>query len=135
MIVYSLAHPLILLVFHQTRLQATTAAWTTARQILGYPSLLAIPFTLLNPLFEELVVRAYLMTEVRALTGSWLLAGTMSVAVQTTYHLYYGWVGALSLAFQFTVFSLYYGMRRRATPVVIAHGLFDVLGMIRLWRF
>lgn len=134
MVVYSQGHRLILLLFHQTRLEAATATWTTAHQMFGHPSFMTIPFILLNPLFEELIVRAYLMTEIRALTGSWLLAGTVSVAIQASYHLYYGWVGALSVALYFVVFSTYYGIRRRATPIVIAHGIIDVLAIIRLWH-
>jgi len=113
-----------------------TAAQTgsTARQIFGHPSFLSIPLVILNPFFEELIVRAYLMKEIRELTGSWLLAGAASVAVQTTYHLYYGWVGALSLSFQFAFFSVYYAKSQKATPIVVAHGIFDAWGMLRLLR-
>lgn len=90
------------------------------------PGYYAIPFLLLNPFFEELIVRAYLMTEVRELTGSPLLAIFVSVAVQTSYHLYYGWRGALSLAFTFMVFSIYYANTRRITPVILAHEVLDL---------
>lgn len=104
----------------------------TARQVFGHPSILAIPLILLNPFFEELIVRAYLMTEVSALTGSWLLAGIASVLLQTSYHLYYGWGTALALGWQFAVFAAYYAWRRRIAPVIVAHGIFDVIGMVRL---
>jgi len=56
-----------------------------------------IPFSLLNPFFEELIVRAYLMTEIMDLTGSAMLAIATSVLLQASYHLYYGWFGALAL--------------------------------------
>jgi uncharacterized protein len=105
----------------------------TARQAFGHPSIMAVPLFLLNPFFEELIVRAYLMTEVKDLTGSWTLAIAISAAVQFSYHLYYGWETALALSFQFLVFSFYYAATRRATPVVIAHGIFDILGLVRLW--
>ena len=88
---------------------------------------------LLNPFFEELIVRAYLMTEIRELTGSAWLAGAASVALQTAYHLYYGWERALSLGFLFLAFSIYYATRRKATPIVVAHGIFDIWGLVRLW--
>lgn len=133
MVVSSLGYWFVLFLFHQTHAQVAAAGWSTAHQIFGRPSLIAIPFMLLNPFFEEVVVRAYVMTEIAELSGSWLLAGAVSVAVQTTYHLYYGWVGALTLAFQFIVYASYYGIRRKATPIVIAHGIFDVLGMAKLW--
>jgi membrane protease YdiL (CAAX protease family) len=97
-----------------------------------YPSWAAIPFFFLNPFFEELIVRGYLMTEVRELTGSTLPAILLSVAVQTSYHLYYGWTGALSLGFEFLVFSIYYARTRRLAPVIVAHELFDLYGFVRL---
>ncbi len=94
---------------------------------------MAIPLALLNPFFEELIVRAYLMTEVMELTGSSTLAVVLSVFVQFAYHLYYGWSGAISLAFFFLALALYYVRSRRALPVIIAHGLSDVYTLIRLW--
>jgi len=105
----------------------------TAREIFGHPSLMAIPFCFLNPFFEELIVRAYLMTEVKALTGSWILSAALSVAIQFSYHLYYGWGRAIALSFLFLVFSIYYARTQRATPIIIAHGIFDIYGLIRLW--
>jgi membrane protease YdiL (CAAX protease family) len=105
----------------------------TPRQVFGHPSFMAIPLMIVNPLFEELIVRAYLMSEIKALTNSWTLATALSVLVQASYHLYYGWAGALSLAFEFLVFSLYYARTQKATPIVFAHGLFDLLGFVQLW--
>jgi membrane protease YdiL (CAAX protease family) len=105
----------------------------TAQAIFGHPGFFAIPFFLLNPFFEEMIVRAYLMTEIRELTRSATLAVALSVAVQTAYHLYYGWEGALSLGFQFLFFAVYYAKTRRATPIIVAHGVFDLIGLARLW--
>jgi membrane protease YdiL (CAAX protease family) len=99
----------------------------------AHPSIAVIPFCLLNLFFEELIVRAYLMTEVLDLTGSSILAVALSVAVQFSYHLYYGWAGALSLSFEFLIFSLYYLRSRRALPIIVAHGLFDIYALVRLW--
>jgi uncharacterized protein len=100
--------------------------------IFGHPSFLAIPYFLLSPFFEEMIVRAYLMTEVGELTGSWVLAAAASVLVQFSYHLYYGWVGAICVSFQFLVFAIYYARRRKTTPIVVAHGVFDIIGLIRM---
>ncbi len=104
----------------------------TANDFFAHPSVAAIPFSLLNPFFEELIVRAYLMTEVVQLTGSSALAVFLSVAVQFSYHLYYGWAGAISLAFPFFTLALYYVRTRRALPVIVAHGFFDIYGLLRL---
>lgn len=112
---------------------AMSGAGSTAREVFGHPPMvMGIAFCLLNPLVEEMVVRAYLMTEVTELTGSRAWAVIVSVVVQSSYHLYYGWAGAISLSFQFLIFALYYAYSRRALPVVIAHGFFDVYGMLRL---
>ncbi len=100
-------------------------------EVFAHPySLAAISFSLLNPFFEELIVRAYLMTEVAELTGSSTLAVCMSVAVQFFYHLYYGPAEAISLSFMFLVFALYYAQSRRALPIILAHGIFDIWALI-----
>ena len=103
----------------------------------GLPPLTNILFYLLNPFFEELIVRAYLMTEVHALTGSWKLAAGLSTLVQASFHIYYGWPVMTALALQFFVFSIYYARKQRATPLIVAHGLFDMswvaLGLIYSW--
>ena len=103
-----------------------------AAQIFGHPGIMAFLFTFLNPFFEELIVRAYLMSEVSRLTGSMALATVVSVLLQSSYHLYYGWTGAGAMAFLFVVFAVYYARTRKATPVIIAHFLFDILAVARL---
>jgi membrane protease YdiL (CAAX protease family) len=111
----------------------TQAMGYPARAFFGHPSLVAaLPSVLLNPFFEELIVRAYLMTEVLELTGSATLAVALSVGIQAVYHLYYGWWFAVVMAFQFLIFALYYARWRRALPIVVAHGLFDLYGFLRL---
>jgi membrane protease YdiL (CAAX protease family) len=90
-----------------------------------------LPLLLINPFFEELIVRAYLMTEVRELTGSPTLAVIASTVIQITYHLYYGWTGALSLGFMFLAFSAYYARTRRITPVILAHAVLDLSALFR----
>ena len=105
----------------------------SGRDIFAHPPVAAIPFSLLNPFFEELIVRAYLMTEVSDLTGSSFLAIAVSVAVQSSYHLYYGWTGAISLSFPFLIFGVYYARSRRILPVIVAHGISDIYGILRLW--
>jgi membrane protease YdiL (CAAX protease family) len=102
------------------------------RDLFGRGTYMMLLQLLVNPFYEELVVRAYLMTEVIELTGSTRLAVLLSVAVQTSYHLYYGWWTALALGIQFLVFSLYFARWRRALPLVIAHGFYDIQGFIHL---
>lgn len=105
----------------------------TAVQVLGKPTLAAVPYFLLSPLFEELIVRVYLMTEVTELTGSATLAALASAAIQTSYHLYYGWSTALSMFFMFLAFSIFFAVWKKALPVIVAHELFDIFALIRAW--
>jgi membrane protease YdiL (CAAX protease family) len=128
---YGLGHTLVQAVHHLV--YGSLATGPTGKDFFAHPSVLAIPFSLLNPFFEELIVRAYLMTEVMELTGSSTLAVALSVGVQFSYHLYYGWVGAISLSFFFLVFALYYVRSRCALPVIVAHGFVDVYALLRLW--
>jgi membrane protease YdiL (CAAX protease family) len=72
---------------------------------------------------EELIVRAYLMTEVAELTGNWGIAVVASVGFQSLYHLYQGTPAALMDAGTFLVSSLFYANTRRITPVILAHAL------------
>ena len=90
----------------------------------------ALILALLNPFFEELIVRAYLMTEVKWLTGSAALSIAASVGLQTSYHLYQGMLLALAEAALFLVFALYFNRSRMIMPVVLAHMFFDVLSWL-----
>jgi uncharacterized protein len=112
---------------------SSVAGGLTAREVYGHPPIIAIPYFLVSPFFEELIVRAYLMTEVRDLTGSWTLAAALSVAVQASYHLYYGWEEAISLSVVFLMFSIFYARTRRATQIILAHGMWDLFELVRLW--
>lgn len=80
---------------------------------------------------EELIVRAFLMTEVAALTGRMWIAVLASVGFQTLYHLYQGAPSALVGAGAFLVYALFYANTRRITPVILSHALhnFWVLAM------
>jgi membrane protease YdiL (CAAX protease family) len=79
---------------------------------------------------EELIVRAFLITEVSELTGSEGLAVLASVGLQTLYHTYQGTASALYAAGGFLVASVFYAGTRRITPVILVHAMhnFWVLG-------
>jgi hypothetical protein len=103
-----------------------------SRQIFGQMPWMALPFQLVNGFFEELVVRAYLMTEIRELTGSLWLASFASVVIQSSYHIYYGWVGMFNVAFLFMAFTIFFAVWSRSMPLVVAHTAIDMLAYIRL---
>jgi membrane protease YdiL (CAAX protease family) len=78
------------------------------------------------PIFEEVLVRGYLMTEMIELgTPAWL-AVVVSVFVQASYHTYYGLGGAIMLSGVFIVFAVYFAKSRNLMPVILAHLLWDV---------
>jgi len=97
---------------------------------LGF-GLLTLCFVVVNPVFEELTVRAFLMSETIALTGNTTLAVLFSFLLQTSYHLYQGIPYALALGLIFLVFSIYYARIRRIFPVLVAHFLADFLFHLR----
>jgi membrane protease YdiL (CAAX protease family) len=105
----------------------------TGREFWSHPGVGGLPYLFLTPFFEEIMVRAYLMTELIELTGSTLLAVVVSAGIQASYHLYYGWPVDLGLFFNFLVLALYFGRFRRALPVIVAHYLQDIVALIRVW--
>jgi len=99
------------------------------RSLHGLPSFgisgFSIALVCLNPLFEELIVRGYLMSEIFDLGGNALLAVLASVAVQMSYHLYQGLGNGIALTAGFSVYSVYFWRTRRIAPVVLAHFCVD----------
>jgi membrane protease YdiL (CAAX protease family) len=92
-----------------------------------------VVFQCVNPFFEELIVRAYLITEVRQLTRSSVTAVVCSTALQTGYHLYQGIPLALAAGAMFLLWSVYYAKTNRIMPVILAHFYFDAGAT--LWYF
>lgn len=105
----------------------STASARVARLLFsGGVTPVTIAFQFINPFFEELIVRAFLITAIRQLTGSVSKGILLSVLVQTSYHLYQGAPMALGLGGTFLIFSLYYAKTNRITPVILAHLYMDV---------
>jgi membrane protease YdiL (CAAX protease family) len=94
-------------------------------------SALSIAYACLNPFCEELIVRAYTITEVLSLGGTRKLAVVTSVVVQLSYHLYQGWVNVLWLTPIFLVVSIYYVRTRRIVPVILVHLAMDLWPLLR----
>ena len=94
-------------------------------------SALMIAFVLVNPVFEEVIVRSYTMTEIIALGGGPALAVVVSVAIQMSYHLYQGVLNSVILATTFTVFSVYFVKTRRIMPIILAHLFFDAHALFK----
>jgi membrane protease YdiL (CAAX protease family) len=79
-----------------------------------------------NPIYEEMIVRAFLISETIALVGSPAVAICFSVLLQTSYHMYQGLPYALTAGLIFLLFSVYYARTRRIVPGIIAHFIWDL---------
>ena len=92
---------------------------------------LTLIYAVIDPVNEELIVRAFTMTEIAQLTGSTALAIAASVGLQTAYHLYQGLPNALSRGAAFLVLACFYARFRRILPVILAHMLWDLVVVLR----
>jgi membrane protease YdiL (CAAX protease family) len=96
----------------------------------GAAPLLLAAYGVTSSVFEETIVRGFLMTELWGLSCPVWLAAVTSIIVQTSYHLYYGFAGALSISGIFLVFALFFARQRRLAPVILAHMYIDLLASL-----
>jgi membrane protease YdiL (CAAX protease family) len=94
--------------------------------------LLSLLYRVIDPIYEEMIARAFTLTEVEALTGSTGLAIAASVLLQTSYHFYLGTASAVSAGAMFLVYACFYARFRRITPVILAHAIWDVMLIFRV---
>jgi hypothetical protein len=105
--------------------------WNISAALFGSTvTFLPFLFALINPFDEELIVRAFLITEVEETYQAPKLAAVASVILQTSYHLYQGLLSALTLGTSFTLFTVYFVRKRRILPVILAHLYMDVLALL-----
>jgi membrane protease YdiL (CAAX protease family) len=86
--------------------------------------------TVINPWYEELILRAYVISEVKWFTQNAPLAIAISVFIQGIGHLYQGVFAAISVSILFLTFSIYYVKTSRITPVILAHLFYDIISMV-----
>ena len=96
-------------------------------------SLTTVMLGVLNPFFEELIARAYFMTEIKLLTNSIAKAVIASTLLQTSYHLYQGLTCATANGAMFLIFSIFYAKTGRLTPIILAHLYFDIGAILWYW--
>jgi membrane protease YdiL (CAAX protease family) len=92
-------------------------------------SFYSIVLMFINPIFEELIVRAYTMMEIELFTNSKVIAVIVSLSIQFTYHLYQGVFNSLFLLVIFLFYSIYYAKTKKLTPVILAHLYGDLLAL------
>ncbi|GLI09448.1 hypothetical protein YDYSG_54800 [Paenibacillus tyrfis] len=91
-------------------------------------------FIVINPFFEELIVRAYTMTELSILIKKEELTVLASTIIQTSYHLYQGLIPALYTGIVFLVFSIYFAKTRKIVPVIMVHLILDLTAINQLGK-
>jgi len=100
----------------------------------GASHVLFIVYIIAAPIFEETLVRGYLMTELIGFSCPVWLAAMASVALQTSYHLYYGVGGALSVAAGFVISAAYFAKSRNLMPVILSHFVWDLTATYMNWH-
>ncbi|MBU7320510.1 CPBP family intramembrane glutamic endopeptidase [Paenibacillus oleatilyticus] len=91
-------------------------------------------FIVINAFFEELIVRAYTMTELSFLIKKEELTVLASTIIQTSYHLYQGLIPALYTGIIFFVFSIYFVKTRKIVPVIMVHLILDLTAITQLGK-
>lgn len=90
-------------------------------------SLYLIIFVIINPFFEELIVRGFTMVQLFSLTKNKALTVVVSTIIQSSYHIYQGVLPMLSMSVIFLFFSIFYMRTGKLTPILVAHLIFDLL--------
>lgn len=93
---------------------------------LSWPGILAV--SIINPLFEELFLCAYMLPFLAYRRGPGV-AIAVSLLVRLSFHTYQGPVGLLAIGLLGLVFSVFYLRTQRLWPVLIAHGVLDCIAL------
>jgi membrane protease YdiL (CAAX protease family) len=105
---------------------APQIATQLVRESLDINTILAV--SVVNPIFEEVFVCAYIVTALKERRGV-TLAVNVSTALRVTYHLYQGPLGVLGVAPIGLIFAYWYARTNRLWPVIVAHGAIDLIGL------
>lgn len=93
-------------------------------------SVLAIlALSIVNPIFEEVFVCGYVIRALERTRGT-AFAVNASVALRVSYHLYQGAIGALGVVVVGLILGWWFARKGRLWPVIIAHGLMDLVALL-----
>jgi membrane protease YdiL (CAAX protease family) len=88
---------------------------------------LSLVYSMASAFYEEILVRGYFMTELIGLSCPVWLATVLSIALQTSYHFYYGFTNAILLSTGFAISAIYFARTRRLVPVILSHLFWNLL--------
>jgi len=94
---------------------------------------LLIVVSLLNSLYEEVLVCAYVIERFAKCRWRWL-GLAISFVLRLSYHVYQGPMGLMQIAIVGIVFGAWYRYRRRLWPLVGVHAAIDLIGLSYLVR-
>ncbi len=103
-----------------------TEAVTSFEPRTSWPVLIAL--TLINPLYDELLVVAYNLEAAKGSGAAFAI--TLSAAVRFICHLEQGPITAVTILPLGLIFAFVYWRWRLVWPLVVAHGLLDFMGMM-----
>ncbi len=114
---------------------ATLAAWWAFGEAFGWvpheltgsiPVVAAV--SIVNPLFEELIVLAYVVQAMRKRFGLFM-AMNVSIAIRLAYHLYQGPMAVIPIALFAVVATIAYVRLGRLWPVIVTHAILDFVAL------
>ena len=85
-----------------------------------------------NGFAEELVMRAYMIPRLERLLGSTWISLLVTTALFTSYHTYQGVYGVFNAVIVGLIYGGVFCLVRRIWPIVIAHAIADVVGVLGL---
>lgn len=88
-----------------------------------------VAISLVNPVFEEVFVCAYVIRALERRHGQ-AFAVNVSAAIRASYHEYQGPIGAISLIVVGLILGWWFARTGRLWPAIIAHGLMDLLALM-----
>lgn len=100
----------------------------------GLSLALIVAVSVLNPVFEELFVCGYVVASLIQ-RRSLRVAVAVSVAIRISYHLYQGVFSVVCLIPLGLIFAYWYARTGRLWPVIVAHAIFDLIGLLLLSRW
>lgn len=109
-------------------INTTVAAANLAEAWWTIPMLVIAAFA--NAIVEEVVMVGYLFVRWAQTGWSVLLIVGVSALVRGSYHLYQGWGGFIGNVIMGVAFGLFFVKTRRVWPLVLAHGLIDVVAFV-----
>ena len=93
---------------------------------MAFPTVVAV--ALINPLFEEVFVVAYLFDRLEKFDVVSVVF--ISALIRVSYHLYQGWTGIISILPLGLIFAVAYWKTKNLWPLVLAHALMDLIGLL-----